>query len=309
MNEDGRTGHAQEPVVPPQGGVPAQAPAQQAVPWGRPARKPAQQPVAPPAPAQWAAAPAAPQPHPEQAAFGPPPAMGPLPPPQSPGRGRAVLVGLLVGLLVLGAGGGVAWLLLGGDDSSGSSAAASSSSPERSRSAESTAADRDGDNEEGADASPGTPRSTRTPSSAPAPRVDPETQATTDLERMRAVSLQRLVLDGRWVAQVASKAVGITDPLQTTASGGNTFMAVDILAESQAARRLADPASVLTVQSTDFGKVSRWSNGLPFWVTLVDGGFGSSDQAQAWCDRTFASLPAEQRANTCAPRTLVPPYN
>ena len=86
-------------------------------------------------------------------------------------------------------------------------------------------------------------------------------------------------------------------------------MAVDILAESLSARRLADPTSVMTLQSTDFGKVSRWSNGQPFWVTVVDAGFQTSEQAEAWCARAFASLTQEQRDNTCAPRTLVAPYN
>jgi hypothetical protein len=57
---------------------------------------------------------------------------------------------------------------------------------------------------------------------APAPTRTPEAALTT-LQQRHAASLSRLVLDGRWVAQVASKSIGIVDPLQIAANGTHTF--------------------------------------------------------------------------------------
>jgi hypothetical protein len=112
------------------------------------------------------------------------------------------------------------------------------------------------------------------------------------------------------VAQVASKSVGITDPLQVAANGTHTFYAVDILAESRAAvATVGDPSSVLVLQSVDFGKRSHATDGRPYWVTLVDAGFSSSDDVDLWCARTYPTLTAEQLANSCAARTLTPPHD
>jgi hypothetical protein len=136
-----------------------------------------------------------------------------------------------------------------------------------------------------------------------------EQQALSELATLRADSLPRLVTDNRWVAQVASKSVGITDPLQTAANGTHTFYAVDILAESEAVTQKAPASSVLVVQSIDFGKRSHAGDGQPYWITVVDEGFGSSDQVKAWCAQAFSSLTAGQLADTCVPRTLSPPHD
>jgi hypothetical protein len=145
-------------------------------------------------------------------------------------------------------------------------------------------------------------------SASPSPAVMTEMQALDALRALRRESLSGLALDSRWVAQVASKSVGITDPLQVAANGTNTFFAVDILAESRSVvASLSSP--VLVLQSTDFGKRSWTRDGEPYWVTLVDGGFGSSDAVKAWCARTYADLTPEQLANACAARTLAPPHD
>lgn len=69
------------------------------------------------------------------------------------------------------------------------------------------------------------------------------------------------------------------------------------------------PSSAFVLQSIDFGKRSTAPDGQPYWVTLVDAGFSSSDQVEAWCASKFSSLTLEQLANACAARTLTPPYN
>lgn len=150
--------------------------------------------------------------------------------------------------------------------------------------------------------------------SAPAPAPvepvrDPEQEALAVLQQRHAASLGRLVLDGRWVAQVASKSIGITDPLQTAANGTHTFYAADILAESDAATRSVSSSSVLVLQSGDFGKRSAAADGQPYWITVVDAGFAASDGVESWCARTFSSLSGEALANACAARTLSPPHD
>lgn len=40
-----------------------------------------------------------------------------------------------------------------------------------------------------------------------------------------------MVLDGRWVAQLASKTFGISDPLQIAENGSHTSFGIDVLAE------------------------------------------------------------------------------
>jgi hypothetical protein len=38
-------------------------------------------------------------------------------------------------------------------------------------------------------------------------------------------------------------------------------------------------------------------------------GFGSQDAVKSWCASAFATLTAEQLADTCAARTLSPPHD
>lgn len=148
-------------------------------------------------------------------------------------------------------------------------------------------------------------RSTSPPPPVTTTSLSAEQVALGQLAELRAVSLPRLPTDGRWVAQVASKTVGITDPLQVAQNGSHTFYAVDILAESNGIRTIvANPSEVLVVQSTDFGQRKVAADGQAYWVTLVDANFSGQADVAAWCASTFATLDQEQRDNACWPRTL-----
>ncbi|MGY2126956.1 hypothetical protein [Blastococcus sp. SYSU DS0617] len=150
------------------------------------------------------------------------------------------------------------------------------------------------------------------PSAQPTATTAPgatEEQAVRQLGALRSAALQTVVLDGRWVAQVASKSIGITDPLQVAQNGTHTFYAVDILAESEAAVHAAGASKVLVLTSLDFGKRSAAADGQPYWVTLVDGNFGSAGAVNAWCAQTYAMLSPAELANACAPRTLSPSHD
>jgi hypothetical protein len=213
-------------------------------------------------------------------------------------RARSPLLIVAAVVLLAAAGGGAVWTL---QSRGGEVAEAPSSTVAAGTSAESRA--------------PRPKPSSRSPSGSPdptsslTPTASPEERALQALGDLRQRSLQGLVLDGRWAAQVASKSVGITDPLQVAQNGTHTFYAVDILAESVAVREVAPPAAILVLQSTDFGKFSVARDGQPYWVTLVDLRFGSSDAVKEWCAAAFEHLNAEQLANACAPRTLTPSHS
>ena len=287
----------QQPNHPPTGQFPAAGPPTGS---GKPAT------VAP-----WAVgAAAAPPPStgwaPAQPSSAPPPAG---PPPASPSddggsrTGRRILAAVVV-LCLAAAAAGVTWYVRRDGDAPTDTAQPTSSfgAPQSSST----------DDEAPAPTSsrPTSTAPAATTSAAPTPTVSPEDQALASLQALRASSLSGLVLDDRWVAQVASKSVGITDPLQTAQNGTHRFFAVDILAESrQAVVSVADPAAVLVLQSSDFGKRSYAPDGQPYWVTMVDLGFGSSDAVKTWCASTYSTLTPEQLANACAARTLSAPHD
>jgi hypothetical protein len=247
----------------------------------------------------------------------PPQQWGPAQPPTPSGGNRGVLIAVLVAIAVVLAGGGVAWFVWQHADSTstGSTSADASSTGSADPSApgsgapavESSAARPTGS---GHSIPGGASPQTSVPSSSSAAGVDPEQQALDQLGSLRAQSLPRVVLDNRWVAQVASKSVGIIDPLQTAQNGTHTFFARDILAESLAARgTVGDPSRVYVLWATDFGKRSTAADGSPYWVTLVDAGFTSADDVQTWCAQTYPTLSPQQLADTCAARQLNAPHD
>jgi hypothetical protein len=220
-----------------------------------------------------------------------------------------VLIAVIVAVALVLAGGGVGWYIWQHGSSTGvdtsavtaasGSAAAKSSAGAGQSSAPSSAQPIPG----GASA----PTSASPSRSTPA---DPEQQALAELQGLRSQSLARVVLDGRWVAQVASKSVGITDPLQTAQNGTHTFFARDILAESRAARNtVGNPSQVYVLWATDFGKRSTAPDGSPYWVTVVDAGLTSANDVTAWCAATYPTLTPAQLADTCAPRQLDTPHD
>lgn len=271
-------------------------PAKQAAPWVTAARSP----VTPPLPA-----------HPVGPASPPPPvAQGPDQ--GRPGRGRRRALAAVVACLAAAAV-GITWIVQREDGTAQEAAVPTSGfgtplsrTPAEDRDGAST--DEPGDRT--SDSGTASTSSAPTTSTAPTRAAMTEEQALSTLQELRNSSLAGLVLDSRWVAQAASKSVGITDPLQVAANGTHTFFAVDILAESRAVvASVADPSSVLVLQSSDFGKRSSAADGQRYWVTLVDAGFTSSEQVKAWCASTYPTLTPEQLANACAPRTLAPPHD
>jgi len=154
-----------------------------------------------------------------------------------------------------------------------------------------------------------TPAEDHTDSPQPDPTLTHErADARSELNRLRNEDVQLLPLDGQWAVQLASKAEGITDPLQVAANGTHTFHATDILAEHESFR--SDPrfaGNVRLVKGSDFGEISSY-NGKPFWITLLIGDFSSSDDVESWCAAKFPELDPEQLANSCLPRTLDPPH-
>ena len=293
-------GQTWPPAGPPTGPQTAGQAGKRAAPWAVAA---APRPVAPPPRAPVSGAGMVPAP-----AVPPPagPTVVPVYPSQAKGGGgRRVLAALAV-LLLVGAGAGVTWFLMRDDAPETSAAPSTYGAPLTS----SPADDDEGSSDSSPSSAPTTTDAAPSTSETPTPTAMTEADALAELQSLRSASLSRLVLDDRWVAQVASKSVGITDPLQVAANGTHTFYAVDILIESQAALgTVADPYDVYVVQSTDFGKRSFAPDGQAFWVTLVDAGFGSSDQVQAWCARTYPMMTAEELANACAPRTLAQPHD
>ena len=123
---------------------------------------------------------------------------------------------------------------------------------------------------------------------------------------MRLQDVTRLVLDGRYAAQLASKVPGIVDPFQVAANGSHTFYATDILVEHVEVRNAALGAPVLLVLSTDFGNRSRY-NGEPLWVTLAMLGYPTADAVTAWCQAQLPQLSGEALRNRCLPRRMDPP--
>src|ERR1035437_7466333 len=108
-----------------------------------------------------------------------------------------------------------------------------------------------------------TPTTIQQPTPAPAqappkalPQVpDAEREALLALNQQRATDLPTTPFDGQWVAQLSSKYDGISDPLQTSASGSHTFHNVDILAEYQHLQGLDLGRAPLTLLlSTDYGQ-------------------------------------------------------
>ncbi|WP_158548581.1 hypothetical protein [Blastococcus sp. TF02A-26] len=220
------------------------------------------------------------------------------------GAGLGILIGVVVACLLLGLG-AAAWFLLGqsDDEGSGTDGALAGRAGGVSAAAELEPV------EDAEDAPP-------TTSSAPSPPPeDPQAQAEADavaeLNARAQADIGRVVLDGHWVAQLASKSVGTNDPLQVAANGTHDFFGTDILLEHEALlQQVGGFADVLLLHSTDFGKRSVDAAGRPYWVTLADPGyFASSADVVAWCSETFPTMTAEQLANACVPRTLEPPHD
>lgn len=113
-------------------------------------------------------------------------------------------------------------------------------------------------------------------------------------------------LNGRWVAQLASKYVGVNDPLQETVEGSHTFAAKDILAEHMRLRSTTDATRVLLLDSRSYGKHTGY-NGQPIFVTVaLDPAFTDADAVQAWCEAQYPGKSGAALENVCLPSRLTP---
>ena len=154
------------------------------------------------------------------------------------------------------------------------------------------------------------PPSVRTPSSGrPTPiqsemsKDAQERQALRELEQLASADRKLTKFKGQWVAQVASKYSGISDPVQRTASGSHVFYAADILAEHKAMRQqFSNPYTVRLLKGSELpvGRI----NGKLLWYTFVFGDFTSSADVKAFCTNAFADLSRNARANHCTWRRL-----
>jgi hypothetical protein len=147
-----------------------------------------------------------------------------------------------------------------------------------------------------------------TPSTAKPGHIEPQPDALTQLRSIRAHDLRMITFDGKWVARLAAKIPGITDSLQTTASGSHTFTLSDILDEYQRARKKSDFGKfVLLLQSTDYGTRERL-DGQPYWVTVVAlPRFSSARDVTDWCVQEYPQLSPYVRRDFCVARRLDPP--
>jgi hypothetical protein len=155
---------------------------------------------------------------------------------------------------------------------------------------------------------------TNQPSDSPTPSPTPseptqeelEQEAEAALETQAATDRHHVNLRGQWVAQLSSKYVGIHDPRQTTASGSQTFYAVDILAEHQNLRdKVGDGYDVRLLRGQDFSP-GLTHNGDTFWFTFAFGNFESRHEVDSFCQAAFPSLTGEDLKNSCLPRRIRP---
>lgn len=124
------------------------------------------------------------------------------------------------------------------------------------------------------------------------------------LEEYRRDTLNWLVLDERWVAELSAKRPGISDPLQVAANGSHTFYFPDILAEHERLSERFYDIDVMMLRREDWGKQGR-----DLWHTVADpGGFASEADVEAWCAVSFPELSGEALHNQCTPRQLKAPY-
>jgi hypothetical protein len=225
-------------------------------------------------------------------------------------RRRVVLVGVVT-LAVLGAGGAGAVAFAGRNDADANSGGVPSgvgtaAGPESTLGATPLAGGQLPD--DGLTDTP-LPESTLTDTEEPSspPTEDPQDVALAELERISDADRGRVTISGQYVAQLASKNPGITDPYQKAADGSHTFRATDILAEYQ--ELSAGPgngsARIVLLKSTAYGKRQLY-HGKPLYVTFALAGFRGAQDVTDWCAHRFPRLSGDALTNQCAVRRLRP---
>lgn len=140
----------------------------------------------------------------------------------------------------------------------------------------------------------------------PGETVTDPAQAYTALSSLADQGRNSVSFDGRWVAQLASKYEGVTDPQLRSANGTNTFGFPDILTEHMMLRRSTTDAQVILLRSTDYGKRTV-INGQPIWVTMaLRNDFTSEAAVKSWCARHYPAVSGKDLTNICMPNRLRP---
>ncbi|WP_432498223.1 hypothetical protein [Kineococcus auxinigenes] len=138
-------------------------------------------------------------------------------------------------------------------------------------------------------------------------RAAADEQALATLQELRAQGLAEHPPQGQWVAQLAAKSVGTTDPVQTAANGSSTFYATDILEQTRRIASRTAGGDVFVLASTDFAPGTVDARGNPYWTTFATGPFADAGDVRTWCDSVFADVPERERVNACFPEQLLPP--
>lgn len=154
-------------------------------------------------------------------------------------------------------------------------------------------------------------RASQTTSVTKKKKIDPEEAARSELQKLRASSLEVFAPHEQWIVQLASKWHGIVDLEQTTKKGSHTFTVVDILSEYRELRqRFGD--SVILITSTDFAKQIKYPRkpaNEPLWTTIYDpGDLDSREDAEDWCLSAYPNLDKTSRMNVCLPKQATPPH-
>lgn len=152
-----------------------------------------------------------------------------------------------------------------------------------------------------------TPRSAPTSASTSGSVITDPSQAQAELTRLADTGRAQVSFDGRWVAQLASKYDGVTDPQLTAMNGSHTFRFPDILNEHLTLQRSAPAGTqVVLLRSTDYGKRSV-VNGQPLWVTMaLRPEFTSEAAVQSWCAQRYPAVSGKDLKNICMPNRLNP---
>lgn len=218
--------------------------------------------------------------------------------PPQPHRGSSwPLIALLVAGLLLG-GGVAAWIVTAPDDTVVARQPSEGQSASGPESPAGTAAP-------ASSSSSASSSSTTSSSSSTTSEEDPEER----LQELRRDSLERYSPDGRYTVALSAKWDGVTDTYQKTQSGSHTFRTADILALHEALeRRYSAEGNIYLLLAKDIGSAKGGDHDNDMWMTILDpGGLSTSEDAESWCESTFADVSDDVRKNRCYPRELDAP--